>query len=57
MIPITWLKDISYVRREVSVNLHIETIKEAPEFDPGYPIEPDDEKLVIEHYSRDLVIK
>jgi hypothetical protein len=55
ILPISQLKEISYVRREVSVDLHTDTIKNAPEFDHDHPLREDDEKELLEYYSRTLV--
>ena len=55
ILPISQLKEISYVRREVSVDLHTDTIKNAPEFDHDHPLREEDEKELHEYYSRTLV--
>jgi hypothetical protein len=55
IISINWLKEISYVLREVTIDLHKETIKEAPEYDPEKPLEEDIERTLFDFFSRSLV--
>jgi uncharacterized protein YrrD len=58
MLPINRLKNISYVKREVMVDLHTEVIKDAPDFDADNKIEPVDEQRVIDYYnSKSLVTR
>ncbi|MFP4289240.1 MAG: PRC-barrel domain-containing protein [Bacteroidales bacterium] len=53
LISVTWLTDISYALMEVSVDLHTETIKNAPEFDAGHPVDVEYEKNLFGHYEKD----
>lgn len=55
LLAISWLEEISYLDQEVSINLHTETIKNAPEFNPDHPIEDAYEKNLFDFYSRSLV--
>jgi len=52
MLPIDWLEEISYVKREISIKLLTEIIKEAPEFDGRHPIELDFEKGLHDFYNK-----
>jgi hypothetical protein len=47
-----WLAEISYVEREVSISLLADTIKNAPEYDAGRPVEVDFEKALYEFYNK-----
>lgn len=51
MLSVNWLEDISYVNLDVSVNLHAETIKEAPEADLTKPLDLDYEKALVDYYE------
>ncbi|MFW5757123.1 MAG: PRC-barrel domain-containing protein [Bacteroidota bacterium] len=53
LISVTWLTDINYSLMEVSVDLHTETIKNAPEFDAGHPVDVEYEKNLFGHYEKD----
>ena len=55
LISINWLREISYVTREVSIDLRKETIKDAPEYDPRKPLEEDIERTLYDFFSRSLV--
>lgn len=46
------MNEISYVNQEIKVNLHIETIKLAPEFDPSEPINEEYEKFMYDYLGR-----
>ncbi|MEW6519094.1 MAG: PRC-barrel domain-containing protein [Thermodesulfobacteriota bacterium] len=47
----TWITDVNWLRREVSVKLTRESIKSAPEYDPAQLISRDFELQVFKHYS------
>src|SRR3970040_196069 len=47
-----WLNEIRYLNREISVNLHISSIKSAPEFDPSTPINEKYEMRLYDYYGR-----
>jgi len=55
LLSINWLSEISYIRNEVLVNLHTDTIKNAPEFDHDRPVEPGYEQELAEYYNMSLV--
>ena len=55
MLGINWLEEISYVDREVSLRLHTETIKKAPEYDANRPVELDYEKAIYDFFGSSLV--
>ncbi len=52
VLSITWLKEISFLNGEVSVNLHTDTVKEAPEYDPDQPIESAYEESLYRYYNK-----
>jgi sporulation protein YlmC with PRC-barrel domain len=54
MLAINWLDEISYVDREVKINLNTETIKDAPDFNTNQPIEMAYEESLSEYYQRNL---
>ncbi|MFO7756115.1 MAG: PRC-barrel domain-containing protein [Bacteroidales bacterium] len=54
ILSVDILDEINYVRSEVSVPLTKDNIKEAPEFDPGHPIDMDYEKALNKYYKEIL---
>jgi len=54
ILSIDWLDQISYTKREVSINLKSEHIKNAPEYDPSHPIDMDYEKVLYDYYRKIL---
>jgi sporulation protein YlmC with PRC-barrel domain len=54
ILLISWLKEISYVTKEVSVDADTELIKDAPEIDTGKPIEEAFEKALLDYYQREF---
>jgi sporulation protein YlmC with PRC-barrel domain len=52
IILINWFDRISYLSKEVSINLNRETIKNAPEFDTHKPVEQAYEEALAEYYER-----
>lgn len=52
ILSIAWLKEISYFDGEVDINLHSDTIKDAPEFDADAPIESNFEESLYKHYNK-----
>lgn len=54
ILLINWLKEISYVSKEVVINTDTETIKNAPEFDTDKPVEEAFEESLLEYYRREF---
>ncbi len=54
IIPIHKLEEISYVNSEMKINLSIETIKNAPEYNEKSPFKSDFEKSLYEFYINTL---
>jgi len=48
-----WLKRVSYNNEEVYVELHKDTIKDSPEYDPETPITREYEEDLYVHYGKD----
>ena len=46
-----WIDQIDWGDREVSVRVNSDTVKAAPEYEPGAAIGPDDEIRLLEHYG------
>ncbi|MDT8417267.1 MAG: PRC-barrel domain-containing protein [Lutibacter sp.] len=55
LISINHMESISYVAQKVNLNINIETIKEAPEFDYSEPINEAYEKQLYDYYGRPVV--
>lgn len=55
LIGVQWMTKISYVDQTVSINLHSDTIKKAPEFDPSKPVNEVYEKQLYDFYGREVV--
>lgn len=55
LISMPWLNKISYLNREISINLHIASIKSAPEFNPSTPINEKYEMHLYDYYGRPVV--
>jgi sporulation protein YlmC with PRC-barrel domain len=51
MLAIDWMEEISYVDREVRVNLDTDTIKDAPDYKSDKPIEMSYEHELSEYYK------
>ena len=54
VLSIDWLKKISYVNKEVAIDLNKEQIKNAPEFDPSHPIEINYEKALDAYFQKEI---
>ena len=52
ILLLSWMKEISYATREVSIDLDTEVIKNAPELDLSKPIEEAFEKGLQDYYER-----
>lgn len=52
LIGTNWMDEISYVNNEIKINLHIDSIKSAPEFDPSEPINEEYEKKLYDYIGR-----
>jgi hypothetical protein len=52
VLLINWLDEISYESREVSVNVHSDFIKDAPEFDTSKPVDQSFEEALLDYYKR-----
>ncbi len=55
ILLINWLEKISYETREVSINLHSDIIKNAPEYDTHKSIEQAFEEELLEYYEKKFV--
>lgn len=51
LIGIPWLESISYVNKELNIDLTTDSIKDAPEFDPYKPINEVYEKKLYNYYG------
>jgi sporulation protein YlmC with PRC-barrel domain len=54
LIGNTWIDEISYVNQQVKINLHIDSIKSAPRFDPLEPVNVEYEKQLYDFYGRSV---
>jgi sporulation protein YlmC with PRC-barrel domain len=52
ILLISWLKEICYASKEVSIDVDTEVIKNAPEIDTSKPIEEAFEKALLDYYER-----
>jgi hypothetical protein len=52
ILSVHWLKTISYLKRELSLDLQTETIRNAPEYDAEYPFASDFEEALFDHYRK-----
>lgn len=52
LVSACWIPEVSWGRREVSVNLTQDEIKSAPEWDPDSPLDREYETRLHEHYGR-----
>ncbi|MFP4015915.1 MAG: PRC-barrel domain-containing protein [Halanaerobiales bacterium] len=48
-----WMRRISFTEQEVTVELHKDTIKSSPEYDPDIPIDREYEEDLYIHYGKD----
>lgn len=51
LIGVNWMDEISYTSKQIKINLDVETIKSAPEFDHSEPIDEKYEKMLNEHFD------
>jgi len=54
VLSIDWLKKISYVNMEISIDMDKEHIKNAPVFDPSHPIDMDYEKALDAYFKNQI---
>ena len=52
ILLINWLEKISYETREVSIDVHTDIIKDAPEFDTSKPVDQAFEEALSDYYQR-----
>jgi hypothetical protein len=52
MIPIGWIKEISYKDQKISLDISKKSLAKAPEFNPAAPINTKYEKKVYDYYGR-----
>jgi sporulation protein YlmC with PRC-barrel domain len=52
ILMISWLKEISYAKKEVSIGVDTEAIKNAPEYDVSKPFEKSFEEALMDYYER-----
>jgi sporulation protein YlmC with PRC-barrel domain len=55
LIAIDWMETISYEKREVKINLHTDSIANAPEYDESQTIDESFEKTLYDFYSASLI--
>lgn len=48
----SWTERISWVERQVMVDMNADTVRDSPEFDPESPLDRDDELRLHEYYGR-----
>ncbi len=54
LVSPAWIENVSWDESTVKVDLHRETIKNAPEFSPGLPVTRDFEQKLFDYYKRDV---
>jgi hypothetical protein len=52
LIATSWIEDVSWVDQEIHVDVTEEQIAEAPEFDPGEPLDEAQVNALYAHYGR-----
>jgi hypothetical protein len=52
LVAPTWVKKIDWAEQEVEVDLHQETIKNSPEYDPSAPVNREYEAQLYDYYGR-----
>ncbi len=52
ILLINWLDEISFETHEVSINVHTDVIKDAPEFNTDKSVEESFEKALLDYYER-----
>lgn len=52
ILAVSWLKKISYAEGEIFMDLHTDTIKNAPEFHSDFTFDSDNEKSLVEYYNK-----
>lgn len=57
IMPLNFLDEISYAKQEVSISLKKDTIKNAPEYDPGGKLELQEEKTAYDFMSSIMMDK
>ena len=55
LIGVHRMEEISYVEKKININLHVETIKMAPEFDPSTPVNEEVEKQLYDYFGRPVI--
>ena len=55
LVGTNWMEEISYVKKEIKINLDKETIQSAPEFDYSEPITDKFEKELFNYYESSAV--
>ncbi len=54
ILLVNWFEKISYESREVSINVHTDVIKNAPEFNTHKPVEQAFEEALLEYYEKKI---
>ncbi|MBD3257779.1 PRC-barrel domain containing protein [candidate division GN15 bacterium] len=52
MIPLSWIKEISFADRNVAVDVTREAVKNSPKFDPNLPVNREQEQVLFDYYGR-----
>ena len=55
MVPLVAMEGINYMSREVNLRMDIESIRNAPEYNPSEPINPEYEEGIRDFFSSSLV--
>jgi hypothetical protein len=54
LLSISWLTEISYIRGDVMVDLHSDTIKDAPDYDPDENLDTQYEESLYRYYNESI---
>lgn len=52
LVAVDWIEELSWVDRQLRVDISVEQIEGAPEFDPGAPVNEKLETVVYDYYGR-----
>lgn len=55
MLAVNWASKINYAQRVISIDLESSELENAPEFDPGEPVNVEYEKNLYDYYGREKV--
>jgi len=52
LVAIEWIEDVDWVEQRVRLEIAVERIEEAPEFDPGETVNAESETVLYDYYGR-----